>query len=111
MFIISGPFQCQPTEFAVTHNRLPKFYLAFVTISSYASLSMGIEKDLAIVKQNPKEVPKTRFSGQFNVWVPKDLHRELVTKAEEKDVSLNALVTYLLSQFSSRGQVLQSYIS
>jgi predicted HicB family RNase H-like nuclease len=42
--------------------------------------------------------PKTRFSGQFNVRVPKDLHRELVRKAEEEGVSLNALVTYLLSQ-------------
>jgi predicted RNase H-like HicB family nuclease len=42
--------------------------------------------------------PKTRFSGQFNVRVPKDLHRELIRKAEEEGVSLNALVTYLLSQ-------------
>ena len=42
--------------------------------------------------------PKTRFSGQFNVRVPRDLHRELVRKAEEEGVSLNALVTYLLSR-------------
>jgi antitoxin HicB len=42
--------------------------------------------------------PKTRFSGQFNVRVPKGLHRELVRKAEEEGVSLNALITYLLSQ-------------
>ena len=46
----------------------------------------------------PLPKPKTRFSGQFNVRVPKDLHRELVRKAEEEGVSLNALVTYLLSQ-------------
>src|SRR4030042_7172593 len=42
--------------------------------------------------------PKARFSGQFNVRVPKDLHRELVRKTDEEGVSLNALVTYLLSQ-------------
>jgi len=42
--------------------------------------------------------PKTRFSGQFNVRVPKNLHREFVRKAEEEGVSLNALITYLLSQ-------------
>jgi predicted RNase H-like HicB family nuclease len=42
--------------------------------------------------------PKTRFSGRFNIGVPKGLHRELVSKAEEEGVSLNALVTYLLSQ-------------
>jgi len=46
----------------------------------------------------PIPKPKMRFSGQFNVRVPKDLHRELVRKAEEEGVSLNALVTYLLSQ-------------
>jgi len=46
----------------------------------------------------PLPQPKTRFSGQFNVRVPKDLHRELIRKAEEEGVSLNALVTYLLSQ-------------
>ena len=46
----------------------------------------------------PLPKPKARFSGQFNVRVPKDLHRELVRKAEEEGVSLNALVTYLLSQ-------------
>lgn len=42
--------------------------------------------------------PKMRFSGQFNVRVPKDLHRQLVRKADEEGVSLNALVTYLLSR-------------
>jgi predicted RNase H-like HicB family nuclease len=46
----------------------------------------------------PLPKPKTRFSGQFNVRVPKDLHKELVRKAEEEGVSLNALITYLLSQ-------------
>jgi len=42
--------------------------------------------------------PKAHFSGQFNVRVPKDLHRELVRRAAEEGVSLNALVTYLLSR-------------
>jgi antitoxin HicB len=46
----------------------------------------------------PLPKPKSRFSGQFNVRVPKDLHRELIRKAEEEGVSLNALVTYFLSQ-------------
>jgi antitoxin HicB len=46
----------------------------------------------------PLPKPKSRFSGQFNVRVPKDLHGELARKAEEEGVSLNALVTYLLSR-------------
>jgi len=46
----------------------------------------------------PLPEPKMRFSGQFNVRVPRDLHRQLVRKADEEGVSLNALVTYLLSR-------------
>jgi antitoxin HicB len=46
----------------------------------------------------PLPKPKSRFSGQFNVRIPKDLHRELVRIADEEGVSLNALVTYLLTQ-------------
>jgi len=46
----------------------------------------------------PLPKPKTRFSGQFNVRVPKGPHRELVRKAQDEGVSLNALITYLLSQ-------------
>ena len=46
----------------------------------------------------PLPKPKTRFSGQFNVRVPKDLHRALADKAEEEGVSLNAMITYLLTQ-------------
>ena len=46
----------------------------------------------------PFPEPRMRFSGQFNVRVPKDLHRQLVRKAEEEGVSLNALITYLLSR-------------
>jgi predicted RNase H-like HicB family nuclease len=60
----------------------------------------ALEVTLDTMKKHklPPPKPKTGFSGQFNVRVPKDLHRELVRKADEEGVSLNALVTYLLSQ-------------
>lgn len=60
----------------------------------------ALELTLDTMKRHklPLPTPKTRFSGQFNVRVPKGLHRELVRKAEEEGVSLNALVTYLLFQ-------------
>jgi antitoxin HicB len=45
----------------------------------------------------PRLVPKHRFSGQFNVRVPRSLHRTLVRTAEEEGVSLNALITHLLN--------------
>src|SRR5512136_2558890 len=59
----------------------------------------ALEVTLDTMKEHklPLPEPKTHFSGQFNVRVPRDLHRELVRKATEEGVSLNALVTYLLS--------------
>ena len=37
------------------------------------------------------------YSGKFVVRVPKSLHRDLVRKAREENVSLNQLATYLLA--------------
>jgi predicted RNase H-like HicB family nuclease len=47
-------------------------------------------------KQIPVPVPKRAFSGQFNIRVPRSLHRALVRSASEEGVSLNALVSHLL---------------
>lgn len=53
----------------------------------------------------PQPVPKHRFSGQFNVRMPRSLHRTLAQKVEEEGVSLNALVTHLLnSAISEEGR-------
>ncbi len=50
----------------------------------------------------PRPAPKHRFSGQFNVRLPRSLHRALVRTAEEEGVSLNALVTHLLNTAVAR---------
>ncbi len=60
--------------------------------------ALNLTMDTLKKHKMPLPNPKGHFSGQFNVRVPKDLHRELVRKAEEEGVSLNALVTYLLSK-------------
>lgn len=46
----------------------------------------------------PSPNPLVSFSGQFNVRIPRALHRELVRRAEIQGVSLNALVSFLLAQ-------------
>ncbi len=54
--------------------------------------------DLAL--QDGKDIPEPgngQFSGRFNVRIPKSLHRELVARAQEENVSLNQLAVYLLS--------------
>ncbi|OAT80357.1 type II toxin-antitoxin system HicB family antitoxin [Desulfotomaculum copahuensis] len=38
------------------------------------------------------------YSGKFNVRVPKSLHRILVEKAKEENVSLNQYINYQLSR-------------
>jgi antitoxin HicB len=50
----------------------------------------------------PRPVPKHRFSGQFNLRVPRSLHRALVHTAAEEGVSLNALVSHLLNSAVAR---------
>lgn len=46
----------------------------------------------------PEPIPQKKFSGTFNVRVPKDVHRTLALKATEQKVSLNHLVSQLLSR-------------
>jgi len=46
----------------------------------------------------PVPSPLGSYSGQFNVRIPRTLHRELVRRAEIQGVSLNALVSFLLTQ-------------
>lgn len=60
----------------------------------------AIEGFLEICKEDrlPIPEPKKRYSGKFNVRVPRELHWALVKLAEEEGISLNALVIYLLSQ-------------
>ncbi len=46
----------------------------------------------------PPPPPRHKFSGHFNVKVPVSMHRILARSADEEGVSLNALVTHLLSE-------------
>lgn len=46
----------------------------------------------------PEPVAKRKVSGKFNVRIPKQLHNSLVLKAAQEGVSLNQLVTMVLSR-------------
>ena len=45
----------------------------------------------------PDPIAERRFSGNFQVRVPPDLHRDLYIKAAEENVSLNRYVSYKLA--------------
>lgn len=55
-------------------------------------LEVALNRGLTVPEPIPDE-----FSGKFNVRVPKSLHRKLVYKAKEEEVSLNTLVTTTLA--------------
>lgn len=58
---------------------------------------------MEIAKEDGKTIPPPgesidlQYSGKFTVRVPKTLHKKLVEKANEENISLNQLVNFLLS--------------
>ncbi len=64
--------------------------------------ALGATLETMRARKIARPAPKHRFSGQFNVRVPRSLHRTLVRTAEEEGVSLNALITHLLNSAVSR---------
>ena len=46
----------------------------------------------------PEPIPQKKFSGTFNIRVPKDVHRHLALKAAGERVSLNHLVSQILAK-------------
>lgn len=46
----------------------------------------------------PEPIPQKKFSGSFNVRVPKEVHRNLALKAAEEHISLNHLISQILAK-------------
>ncbi len=57
-------------------------------------LETALSHDLKI----PEPLALREYSGQFNVRIPKSLHRDLVREASVEEVSLNAIVNSLLER-------------
>jgi len=52
--------------------------------------------------QSVPEPDDEHYSGQFRIRIPKSLHKKLVEKAREENVSLNQYVVYQLAQSVGR---------
>lgn len=76
----------------MTEGDTEKEALNMIEDAKAAWLKIAIDRKLDIPEPSPDE-----FSGKFNVRVPKFLHRKLVYKAKEENVSLNTLVTTTLA--------------
>src|SRR3989344_1259303 len=66
--------------------------LDMIDDAKLAWLETALKRKITIPEPSPDE-----FSGKFNVRVPKFLHRKLVYKARQEDISLNTLVTTTLA--------------
>ncbi len=55
----------------------------------------------------PESMVVKRYSGRFNVRLPKGLHRRLAEDAEAENVSLNSFVTSLLESGSTLKQLIR----
>jgi predicted HicB family RNase H-like nuclease len=93
-----------PNEHGGFYARIPDFPTIFTGGSTPEETLRNALKaiELMIEEYRDRQLavpePLRSFSGQFNVRLPRALHRELVRQAESQGVSLNALVNSLLSQ-------------
>lgn len=57
-------------------------------------LELAMEDGIEI----PEPTGKEEYSGKFNIRMPKSLHRTLVEKANEENISLNQYINYQLAR-------------
>jgi antitoxin HicB len=60
-------------------------------------LEVAIEKNISIPEPG-KEADLNQFSGKFLVRVPKSIHKALIEKAHQENVSLNAMVNCIIAR-------------
>jgi antitoxin HicB len=93
-----------PNEHGGYYARIPDFPTIFTggqTPDEAMKNALGAIELMIEEQQDrglPVPNPLVSYSGQFNVRIPRALHRELVRRAEIQGVSLNALVSFLLAQ-------------
>lgn len=81
-------------EGCVTHGKSEEAALK----NSHDAIASWIHAARKLRHPIPEPLVLRRVSGKFNVRLPKQLHKSLVLKAGQEKVSLNHLVTTLLSQ-------------
>lgn len=80
-------------EGCMTHGSTPEEALR----SARDAIASWIKAAKQLKHPVPPPVAERKISGKFNVRLPKHLHRTLVLKAAQDGVSLNQLVTSVLS--------------
>lgn len=67
---------------------------------------------IELALEDGREIPEPKniedYSGEFRLRIPKSLHKDLVTAAEEEKTSLNQYCLYLLSKNYEKAKLNQS---
>jgi len=98
-----------PNEYGGYYARIPDFPTIFTGGQTpEEAMKNALEAVELMIEEyqdrgQPVPSPLASFSGQFNVRLPRGLHRELVRLAESQGVSLNATVSSLLAQATGWG--------
>jgi predicted HicB family RNase H-like nuclease len=85
-------------EFVGTCVEFPSLsWLAASQDDAFHGIERVVEGVVADLSESGEEIPKPlaerQYSGRFNVRIPPDTHRRLVTEAAEQGVSLNRFVS------------------
>lgn len=89
-------------DYVVTFPDLPGCVTQADTIEEIGPMAedarrLWIETEYEAGEEIPLPSTPAEYSGRFNVRLPKSLHRRLAEMAEDEGVSLNQLMTSLLS--------------
>lgn len=81
-------------EGCITHGKTP----AEAARNAQDAIASWIRTAQRLKHPIPAPVTKRKPSGKFNVRLPKQLHKSLVIKAAQEGVSLNQLISTVLSR-------------
>ena len=102
--VLSYEIDVVPNEHGGYYARIPDFPTIFTGGVTPEEAVANAQEAIALMideyrdRGQPVPEPLSAYSGRFNVRVPREVHRELVRRAEIEGVSLNAVVNLLIAR-------------
>jgi antitoxin HicB len=102
-----------PYTIEILPDQPNSWYVGIKELPGCMTIADSVEEAISEIQQLKEEwlqnaleddfdIPEPRhiedFSGNFRLRLPKGLHRKLVSKAEEENISLNTMCVYILSE-------------
>jgi predicted RNase H-like HicB family nuclease len=93
-----------PNAYGGFYARIPDFPTIFTGGITRKEALRNAEEAIELMIEDmeahgePLPKPKSSFSGHLNIRIPRELHSLLTHRAQEEGVSLNSMISYLLSR-------------